>query len=79
MVAVKEISKRSSSFCTWGSIIFDICNLLEEFEKIPIKHVRRQCNCLVHDLAKLEVAHDESKLWWWELSNGLCNPDFIMT
>ena len=38
-VAVKEISKSSSSFCTWGSIISDICNLQEEFEKISINHI----------------------------------------
>ena len=79
MVAVNEISKRSSSFCTWGSIISDICNLQEEFEKTCIHHIRRQCNCLAHNLAKLKVATGESKLWWRELPNGLCNPDFIMT
>ncbi|XWS10214.1 hypothetical protein CRYUN_Cryun39dG0056000 [Craigia yunnanensis] len=79
MIAVKKISKKSSSFYTWGSIISDICNLFEEFESVSIIHVRRRCNCFAHKLTKLEVVVGDSKLWWRELPYGFCNPDFIMS
>ena len=78
MIAVKEIKKRSSSFCTWGSIITDICNLWEEFEEVSINHISRRYNCLAHNLAQFEDVTGESMLWWRELPNGFCNPDFIM-
>ena len=79
LMAVKEISKNSSSFCIWGSIISDIYNLLAVGDSSYIRHVRRGCNYFAHNLAKMSNVVDDCSVWWRELPHDFCNPDFVMS
>ena len=74
-IAMSEITKNSSSFCSWGSIISDILMYSADCAKCTFNYVKRGSNSFAHNLAILAENVDVHLFWWRELPLNFCNPD----
>ena len=76
-VVVTEILKKAATFCSWGSIIVDICSILRECEGYSVNYVCRGMNSFAHNLSKLANEFDVFKFWWKEIPPNFYNPNVL--
>ena len=75
LLAIKEVSKKIESFCSWSSIILDITEISLGYGSCNFNFVRRDANHLAHNVAKLNCDRRAEMIWKDSFPSNICNLD----
>ncbi|XVF80384.1 hypothetical protein PTKIN_Ptkin15bG0065700 [Pterospermum kingtungense] len=75
LMAIQEVTKSYSTFCEFGSLIYDTCSLSEMLGGVHFMHISRKFNGFAHNLAQYTRRYEDYSSWSYSLPSLCCNPD----